>query len=82
MQGLPQVFLFRIHYLKEVLLIPALKNRDEKVIGGLASLLAETGQAVCIKIMALNETNFIGFSVSFLSNYLKVICVTGTFIDC
>ncbi|CAA7396031.1 unnamed protein product [Spirodela intermedia] len=44
-EGLPQVLLYRIHYLKEVLLIPAVKSRDEKVIGGLACLLAEVGQA-------------------------------------
>ncbi|XP_078433747.1 ARM repeat superfamily protein [Wolffia australiana] len=44
-EGVPQVFLYRIHYLKEVLLIPALKARNEKVIGGLACLLAEIGQA-------------------------------------
>ncbi|XP_029122256.1 uncharacterized protein [Elaeis guineensis] len=43
--GLPQVLLFRIQYLKEILLLPALLNRDEKVIGGLAGLLSEIGQA-------------------------------------
>ncbi|XP_029122255.1 uncharacterized protein [Elaeis guineensis] len=44
-EGLPQVLLFRIQYLKEILLLPALLNRDEKVIGGLAGLLSEIGQA-------------------------------------
>lgn len=44
-EGLPQVLLFRIQYLKEILLLPALANRDEKVIGGLACLMSEIGQA-------------------------------------
>ncbi|XP_028553838.1 uncharacterized protein LOC110092572 isoform X2 [Dendrobium catenatum] len=44
-EGLPQVLLSRIPYLKEILLIPALNSRDEKVIGGFACLLSEVGQA-------------------------------------
>ncbi|XP_024017806.1 transportin MOS14 isoform X2 [Morus notabilis] len=44
-EGLPQVLLCRIHFLKEGLLLPALNNGDEKVIGGLACLLSEIGQA-------------------------------------
>ncbi|KAL5581494.1 hypothetical protein UlMin_013936 [Ulmus minor] len=44
-EGLPQVLLCRVHFLKEALLVPALNNRDEKVIGGLACLLSEIGQA-------------------------------------
>lgn len=44
-EGLPQVLLFRIQYLKEILLRPALANRDEKTIGGLACLMSEIGQA-------------------------------------
>lgn len=44
-EGLPQVLLFRIQYLKEILL-PALRNGDEKVICGLACLMSEIGQAV------------------------------------
>ncbi|MQL88168.1 hypothetical protein Taro_020720 [Colocasia esculenta] len=44
-EGLPQVLLFRIQYLKDVLLLPAVKNRDEKVISGLACLMVEIGQA-------------------------------------
>lgn len=47
-QELPQVLLCRVHFLKEALLLPALSNRDEKVIGGLACLLSEIGQAVSI----------------------------------
>ncbi|XP_015570915.2 transportin MOS14 isoform X1 [Ricinus communis] len=44
-EGLPQVLLCRVHFLKEVLLLPALSNRDEKVINGLACLMSEIGQA-------------------------------------
>ncbi|CAL0322772.1 unnamed protein product [Lupinus luteus] len=44
-EGVPQVLLCRVHYLKEVLLLPALTRGDMKVIGGLACLLSEIGQA-------------------------------------
>ncbi|XP_030483962.2 transportin MOS14 isoform X1 [Cannabis sativa] len=44
-EGLPHALLCRIHFLKESLLLPALNNRDEKVIGGIACLLSEIGQA-------------------------------------
>ncbi|CBI21232.3 hypothetical protein VitviT2T_022090 [Vitis vinifera] len=44
-EGLPQVLLCRIQFLKEVLLLPALNNGDEKVISGLACLMSEIGQA-------------------------------------
>ncbi|KAG6660061.1 transportin MOS14 [Carya illinoinensis] len=44
-EGLPQALLCRVHFLKEVLLLPALSKGDEKVIGGLACLLSEIGQA-------------------------------------
>ncbi|XP_020585146.1 transportin MOS14 isoform X2 [Phalaenopsis equestris] len=44
-EGLPQVLLSRIRYMKEILLLPALKSRDEKVIGGFACLMSEVGQA-------------------------------------
>ncbi|KAL6994562.1 hypothetical protein U1Q18_012664, partial [Sarracenia purpurea var. burkii] len=43
-EGLPQILLCRIGFLK-VLLLPALTNGDEKVIGGLACLMSEIGQA-------------------------------------
>jgi len=32
-------------YIREVLLLPALTNRSEKIIAGLASLMCEVGQA-------------------------------------
>ncbi|XP_075643590.1 transportin MOS14 isoform X2 [Castanea sativa] len=44
-EGLPQFLLCRVHFLKEVLLLPSLTKGDEKVIGGLACLLSEIGQA-------------------------------------
>lgn len=44
-EGLPQVLLSRVHFLKEVLLISALSSRDEKVISGLSCLMSEIGQA-------------------------------------
>lgn len=46
---MPQILLCRVHYLKEVLLFPALNRGDMKVIGGLACLLSEIGQAVSIE---------------------------------
>ncbi|RYR54087.1 hypothetical protein Ahy_A06g029355 isoform F [Arachis hypogaea] len=44
-EGVPQGLLCRVHYLKEVLLLPALTRGDMKIIGGLACLLSEIGQA-------------------------------------
>nr|CAD1820283.1 unnamed protein product [Ananas comosus var. bracteatus] len=44
-EGLPQVLLFRIQYIREILLLPALVNSDEKIIAGLACLMSEIGQA-------------------------------------
>ncbi|XP_043724641.1 importin-13 isoform X3 [Telopea speciosissima] len=44
-EGLPQVLLYRVPFLKELLLLPALTSGDEKVIGGLACLMSEIGQA-------------------------------------
>ncbi|KAJ0113292.1 hypothetical protein Patl1_02485 [Pistacia atlantica] len=44
-EGLPQVLLSRVHFLGEALLLPALTDRNEKVIGGLACLMSEIGQA-------------------------------------
>ncbi|KAL9162788.1 hypothetical protein ABFS82_06G000700 [Erythranthe guttata] len=52
--GLSQVLLCRIGLLKEALLFPALKSGDEKVIGGLACLLSEIGQAIPFLIMEAN----------------------------
>lgn len=53
-QGLPQVLLPRMLNVKDVLLIPALAAGDESIISGIASLMAELGQAVRIHILFLN----------------------------
>ncbi|GMJ01364.1 hypothetical protein like AT1G12930 [Hibiscus trionum] len=44
-EGLPQVLLCRVPFLKEMLLLPALTGGDLKVIAGLACLMSEIGQA-------------------------------------
>ncbi|KAL8557412.1 hypothetical protein ACS0TY_004731 [Phlomoides rotata] len=53
-EGLPQVLLCQIGFLKEGLLHPALKSGDEKVIGGLACLMSEIGQAAPFLIVDAN----------------------------
>ncbi|XP_039825064.1 importin-13-like isoform X4 [Panicum virgatum] len=42
---LPEAFLIKMPYIREVLLLPALANRTEKIIAGLACLMCEVGQA-------------------------------------
>ncbi|CAM0873715.1 unnamed protein product [Alopecurus aequalis] len=44
-QDLPQAFLSKIPYIREVLLLPALANRSKKIVAGIASLMCEVGQA-------------------------------------
>ncbi|XVF20437.1 hypothetical protein REPUB_Repub12eG0000700 [Reevesia pubescens] len=44
-EGLPQVLLCRVPFLREMLLLPALTGGDEKVVAGLACLMSEIGQA-------------------------------------
>ncbi|KAK3009097.1 hypothetical protein RJ639_015257 [Escallonia herrerae] len=44
-EGLPQVLLCRVGFLKEALLLPAINSGDEKVIGGLAYLMSEIGNS-------------------------------------
>ncbi|KAL8139982.1 hypothetical protein V2J09_006003 [Rumex salicifolius] len=44
-EEIPQVLLGRVQLLKDALLLPALDNGDEKIIGGLGCLMSETGQA-------------------------------------
>ncbi|KAK6155333.1 hypothetical protein DH2020_009581 [Rehmannia glutinosa] len=53
-EGLPQVLLCRIGFLKEALLFPALKSGNEKVIAGLACLMSEIGQAAPFLIVEAN----------------------------
>ncbi|XP_075515265.1 transportin MOS14 isoform X1 [Primulina tabacum] len=50
-EGIPEFLLHRIGFFKEALLLPALKSGDEKVIGGLACLLSEIGQAAPLLIV-------------------------------
>ncbi|KAF8775876.1 hypothetical protein HU200_004124 [Digitaria exilis] len=55
-QELPEAFLSKMPYIREVLLLPALTNRSDKIIAGLACLMCEVGQAVrflslCFSIM-------------------------------
>ncbi|CAD6256823.1 unnamed protein product [Miscanthus lutarioriparius] len=45
LQELPEAFLSKTPYIREVLLLPALANRSEKIIAGLACLMCEVGQA-------------------------------------
>ncbi|KAG8485174.1 hypothetical protein CXB51_021295 [Gossypium anomalum] len=57
-EGLPQVLLCRVPFLKEMLLLPALTGGDVKVIAGLACLMSEIGQAVsaiCLAPRALGN---------------------------
>ncbi|GFQ01128.1 importin-13 [Phtheirospermum japonicum] len=53
-EGLPQVLLCRIGFLKEGLLFPAIKSGNEKVIAGLACLMSEIGQAAPFMIVDAN----------------------------
>ncbi|GER46835.1 transportin-3 [Striga asiatica] len=53
-KGVPQLLLYRIGFLKEVLLFPALKSGNEKVIAGLACLMSEIGQAALFMIVDAN----------------------------
>ncbi|XP_047333705.1 transportin MOS14 isoform X2 [Impatiens glandulifera] len=53
-EGVSQVLLCRVGFIKEVLLCPALTNGDEKMIGGLARLMSEIGQAALCLIVETN----------------------------
>ncbi|KAH9329052.1 hypothetical protein KI387_001160, partial [Taxus chinensis] len=44
-EGLPQALLSRVQSFKDGLLLPALASGNEKIVGGLACLLTEIGQA-------------------------------------
>ncbi|CAO2144367.1 unnamed protein product [Urochloa humidicola] len=44
-QELPEAFLNKMPYIREVLLLPALASRNEKIIAGLACLMCEVGHA-------------------------------------
>jgi len=66
----PQILLCRVHYLKEVLLFPALNRGDMKVIGGLACLLSEIGQAVSIECIFVFPRTL---KVLFMDTFLFVV---------
>lgn len=57
-EALPQVLLSRMPSFKEGLLRPAITNRNERVIGGLACLLAELGQAAPMLIAEASPEAF------------------------
>lgn len=44
-EALPQILLSRMQSFREGLLLPAIANKNERIVGGLACLLAELGQA-------------------------------------
>ncbi|CAN0876030.1 Transportin MOS14 [Linum grandiflorum] len=73
-EGLQQILLYRIQFLKEVLLLSAINNRDEKVISGLACLMSEIGQAApsliveaSTEALALTDTMLSLFTISCLA---------------
>eukprot|EP00249_Psilotum_nudum_P018325 c26750_g1_i1 orf=560-3634(-) len=55
---MPQVLLSKVQLLKDGLLIPALANRNEGVISGLACLMAELGQAAPVLVAKASPETF------------------------
>jgi hypothetical protein len=51
LQDLPQVLLYKVQFLRDTLLKPALINADLKIISGLACLMSEIGQAVSTRLL-------------------------------
>jgi transportin-3 len=64
-EGLPQVLLPQMLNVKDVLLIPALAAGDESIISGVASLMAELGQAAPA-LLALASTEALALADSLL----------------
>ncbi|KAL5724540.1 hypothetical protein ACHQM5_007785 [Ranunculus cassubicifolius] len=58
-EELPQVLLYRVLFLKEVLLLPALSRGDETVLSGLSCLLSEIGQAAPALIVEASAEAFV-----------------------
>ncbi|KAI4375430.1 hypothetical protein MLD38_013296 [Melastoma candidum] len=58
-EGLPAVLLSRVHFLRELLLVPALANGDERVLFGLSCLLSEIGQAAPALIAEASPEAFV-----------------------
>ncbi|XP_010476273.1 PREDICTED: importin-13-like isoform X1 [Camelina sativa] len=55
-EDLPQVLLYKVQFLRDTLLKPALINADLKVVSGLACLMSEIGQAApCLIVEASSE---------------------------
>jgi hypothetical protein len=55
-EDLPQVLLYKVQFLRDTLLKPALINADLKIISGLACLMSEIGQAApCLIVEASSE---------------------------
>jgi len=66
-QELPQVLLCRVQFLKDVLLLPALANGDEKTVSGLACLMSEIGQAVSSQYCTPDHIFMVDLLSSFFS---------------
>ncbi|KAJ3671776.1 hypothetical protein LUZ60_007855 [Juncus effusus] len=86
-EGLPEIFLYRVQYIKEYILVPALISKDEKVIRGLAYLFSEIGQAAPGLIgegskEALGLADAILSCVSFPSEYSDIADSTLPFWCC
>ncbi|CAL9214770.1 unnamed protein product [Arabidopsis halleri] len=55
-EDLPQVLLYKVQFLRDTLLKPALINADLQIISGLACLMSEIGQAApCLIVEASSE---------------------------
>lgn len=72
-QELPQAFLSKTPYIREVLLLPALANRNEKIIAGLACLMCEVGQAVRFVSLCILSSSLVTIHVYFISKIRKRI---------
>lgn len=90
MQDLPQVLLYKVQFLRDTLLKPALINADLKIISGLACLMSEIGQAVSTSsILSPYECAFnvliLFFTllfVAFCGAHVGLQYVPGTMLDC
>ena len=72
-QELPEAFLGKTPYIREVLLLPALANRSEKIIAGLACLMCEVGQAVRFFFTIYTFLSLVTIHVNFMSKIRKHI---------
>jgi hypothetical protein len=72
-QEIPEAFLSKTPYIREVLLLPALANRSEKIIAGLACLMCEVGQAVRFVSLYILFFQLVTIHVNFMSKIRKRI---------